>query len=201
MNSLQPIIGKLETLFEAFNKRFYNGELETPVIAVNHDVTRGAYGWCTSWKAWENEKGGFYEINLCAEHLTRPYIETCETLLHEMVHLFNVQKGIQDTSRNGFYHNKRFKSEAENRGLTVEKTSKYGYCKTALTEEAKTYIENLDENDSFTLRRNKIPKQAAKGKGSNSIKYTCPICGAIVRATKEVNISCADCETDFVKAG
>lgn len=37
---------------------------------------------------------GFYEINICAEHLARPFEQVAETLLHEMVHLYNLQIGV-----------------------------------------------------------------------------------------------------------
>ena len=40
----------------------------------------------------------------------------------------NLQNKVQDTSRSGMYHNKKFKEVAEKHGLTVEKDSKYGYC-------------------------------------------------------------------------
>lgn len=52
--SLKPVIEKLESLFSSFNQKFYNGELQIPVITVSPDTTKGAYGWCTSWKAWSN---------------------------------------------------------------------------------------------------------------------------------------------------
>ena len=87
--SLKPVIEELESLFSKFNTRFFAGELEKPVITVSPDHTRGAYGWCTGWKAWQDgaKEGGYYEINLCAEYLNRPFEETCSTLIHEMVHL------------------------------------------------------------------------------------------------------------------
>lgn len=75
--SLKPVIDELETLFSKFNKAFFEGKLEKPVITVSPDHTRGAYGWCTSWKAWQDgtKEGGYYEINLCAEYLNRPFEE------------------------------------------------------------------------------------------------------------------------------
>lgn len=132
MVSLKPVIEELEVLFDKFNKAFFEGKLEKPVITVSPDSTRGAYGWCTGWKAWKNgsEGEGFYEINLCAEYLNRPFEETCSTLIHEMCHLWNLQEGTQDTSRGGTYHNKRFKEAAETHGLTVEKTVKHGWNST-----------------------------------------------------------------------
>ena len=50
---LKPVIDELETLFSKFNKAFFEGKLEKPVITVSPDHTRGAYGWCTGWKAWQ----------------------------------------------------------------------------------------------------------------------------------------------------
>ena len=113
--SLKPVIDELETLFSKFNKAFFEGKLEKPVITVSPDHTRGAYGWCTGWKAWQDgtKEGGYYEINLCAEYLNRPFEETCGTLLHEMVHLQNLQDNVQDTSRSGSYHNRKFKETAD----------------------------------------------------------------------------------------
>lgn len=41
--SLKPVIGELESLFSTFNKAFFEGKLETPVITVSPDTTKGAY--------------------------------------------------------------------------------------------------------------------------------------------------------------
>lgn len=200
--SLQPIIAQLDELFNVFNEQFYYGELQKPIITVSPDMTAGAYGWCTSWKAWkrkveEGEPEGYYEINMCAEHLTRPFTEICGTLLHEMVHLWNLQVGVQDTSRGGTYHNKRFKTEAEKRGLIIEKDAKYGWTITTLSPEATEFVESLGHT-GFTLSRTKMTKlEATKAKKkSSSRKYVCPVCGQSIRATKETNILCGDCTTE-----
>jgi rubrerythrin len=196
-NSLQLIIGKLEDLFDKFNKKFFNNELEKPVITVSPDTTRGAYGWCTAWKAWKDgdDSEGYYEINMCAEYLSRPFEETCETLIHEMVHLMNLQNEVQDTSRSGMYHNKKFKQTAEQHGLTVEKDSKYGWCITRLNDEVADYVSSLDE-EGFKLYRSKILKIKTSS-SSSSRKYICPGCGTIIRATKEVRVICSSCDIEF----
>ena len=198
--SLKPVIDELETLFSKFNARFFENKLESPVITVSQGHTRGAYGWCTSWKAWQNgtKEGGFYEINLCAEYLNRPYEETCGTLLHEMVHLLNLQDGVQDTSRSGTYHNKKFKETAEAHGLIVEKGEKYGWHKTSLSPEALEFVQSLGKQ-GFTLVRPRPLglKGSSKSGGSSSRKYVCPCCGTIIRATKEVHVICAECEVEF----
>jgi rubrerythrin len=197
--SLHEVIGKLEQLFSTFNGHFFNGELEKPIITISPDTTKGAYGWCTSWKAWKNstdDKEGYYEINMCAEYLARPFLQTCSTLIHEMVHLLNLQNKVQDTSRSGKYHNKKFKEVAEQHGLIIDKDAKYGGCRTTLTDEAADWIKSVYNNENgFELFRSKAVK--VKGKGSSSRKYVCPSCGAIIRATKEVRVTCTDCEVEF----
>lgn len=196
--SLKSIIGNFESLFSKFNTQFYQGELQTPVITVSPDTTKGAYGWCTSWKAWndsDDEEGGYYEINMCAEHLNRSFEEVCETLLYEMVHLWNLQNDVQDTSRSGTYHNKQFKIEAEKHGLIVERTEKYGFSTTKLNDEAKKFVRSLNTID-FKLHRKKMMKVKTATKQSTR-KYVCPCCGCIIRATKEVYVICGDCNEEF----
>lgn len=57
------------------------------------------------------------EINIGAESLQRTVPEIIATLRHEMVHYYCCVNNIKDTSRNGAYHNERFKTECEKRGL------------------------------------------------------------------------------------
>lgn len=200
--TLQGVLKKVEDMFQNFNSIFYDGELEQPIITISPDMTKGAYGWCTTWRAWKDGESddGYYEINICAEYLNRPFEEVCATLLHEMVHLWCLQNGIKDTSRGDTYHNGKFKKEAEEHGLVVEKHEKYGWTITYLSEEAKEIIHKIYPNEKFELHRTK-EKITNKKKGSNSRKYVCPLCGTIVRATKEVHIMCADCDEIMVQEG
>ena len=214
--SLTPVIGKLEKLFSMLNQQFFNDDLQTPIITVSPDTTKGAYGWCTSWRAWTDkapealadmtaeevkaaESDGYYEINICAEHIARSFTDIVETLLHEMTHLYNLQIGVQDTSRGGFYHNKHFADAAESHGLTVEKTAKYGYSKTSLNAEAQAFVQGLGDTRFELYRRPTIKARGSK-KNQGSRKYVCPCCGTIIRATREVNVICGDCNTPFEQA-
>ena len=174
---LKPVIEELENLFSKFNARFFADKLEKPVITVSPDHTRGAYGWCTGWKAWKaGEDEGHYEINLCAEYLNRPFEETCGTLIHEMVHLQNLQDGVQDTSRSGTYHNKKFKETAEAHGLTVEKGEKYGWHKTALSPEALEFVQSLGKQGFTLVRPRPIGlKGSSKGGGIKFQKVCLPL--------------------------
>lgn len=199
--SLKLVIGELESLFDTFNGAFFGKKLERPVITVSPDNTKGAYGWCTGWKAWQNgiREGGFYEINMCAEYLNRPFEETCCTLIHEMVHLWNLQEGVQDTSRSGTYHNRKFKDAAEAHGLIVEKSAKYGYSTTTLAPATLTFVQSLGKSGFSLVRPRPLGLKGASKSKQSSRKYVCPGCGAIIRATKEVYVICGECELPFVE--
>lgn len=198
MADLKGVIETLETVFDRFNERYFENALSKPVITVSPDTTRGAYGWCTTWKAWkEGESDGYYEINLCAEHLARPYLETCGTLLHEMVHLYNLMQDVQDCSRGGTYHNRKFKEAALAHGLECSQTEKYGWSTTKLTDDTAAFVVSLGVS-SFSMYRSKPTKASKK---SNTRKYTCPCCGMSVRATKDVMVKCAVCDVLMEKEG
>lgn len=202
--TVRPIVEALETLFDRLNDKLFKGELARPVITVSPDTTKGAYGWCTLYRAWSADKTGeadmqtegYYEINCCAEHLQRPLPEVVGTLLHEMVHLWCLSKGIKDTSRQGWYHNDEYRKAAEAHGLTVEKT-KNGWSKTDLAPEMVAWL-NEQEMADFRIHRRALPKKAKPTVKNHSIKYTCPCCGNSVRATKSVAIACLDCNTPML---
>jgi DNA-directed RNA polymerase subunit RPC12/RpoP len=194
--TIQEVVSRLDSLFMAFNKKLFNGELETPVITVAPNTPNGKRtGWCTKHKAWQGEEER-YEINMCAEHLNRPFLDICETLIHEMVHLRNLQFGIVDCSRGGTYHNKRFGEYAEMFGLTVEK-GKGGWNVTKLTEKTAEWLKSEYPNEkAFMIYR---PKKPTIKKASNNIKYICPNCGINFMTIKKLDVTCTKCEVAFIR--
>lgn len=197
--SLTVDIKRLESVFSKLNNKFFDGELVEPVITISPDTTKGAYGWCTTWKAWKTKDNtdGYYEINICAEYLGRSYETIVETMLHEMCHLYNLQNGIKDCSRGGMYHNRKFKECAEKHGLCVITNQKYGYSTTELLPSTREWV-LLDTNKDFDLYRYSPIKAKGGKKKSSTRKYICPCCGLSVRATKEVKIVCYECEEILV---
>lgn len=147
-------VKNMNALHDFFNKLYFNGELITPVITVRQDMRGRAFGWFVPNKVWTSEEDGYagsVEINMCSQWLNRPFEETAGTMLHEMCHQYAYVKGIKDTSRYGYYHNKEFKSIAEKHGLKVENTGRYhGWCKTELTEQSKNHL-NRATKDVYVL--------------------------------------------------
>lgn len=65
-------------------------------------------------------------------HLTARSIEdVVATLIYEMVHCDNYEKGIKDCSRGGTCHNKRFKVSAKSHGLCGAHSEKCGWSHTS----------------------------------------------------------------------
>ncbi|MBK6608744.1 MAG: SprT-like domain-containing protein [Leptospiraceae bacterium] len=124
-NSLKEITEEIERLFEVYNKAFFESTLELPIITIQSGFIgrRKSRGWFVN-KVWliDNEKS-VNEINLGAEILSTrtpsniPQI-AC-TLLHEMIHLYNYNRGIQDVTTGGAHSVKFFGRVAEQKGLLV----------------------------------------------------------------------------------
>jgi DNA-directed RNA polymerase subunit RPC12/RpoP len=157
-----------------------------------------SYGWCTTKKVWQGENEvSYHEVNICAEYIDRPFLDICETLLHEMVHLRNTQVGLQDCCRSGSYHNTKFKETAERFGLTVEK-GKSGWCNTSLAEKNAEWLKaEYPDVIRFALHRPKQPKPK-KPKSEKNV-YACPTCRAQFSSSRELSAKCNKCNVDFVQ--
>ena len=63
--------------------------------------------------------------------------------MHEMVHYYCHTQGIKDTSRGNTYHNKRFKEEAEKRGLMISSAPHIGYSVTQPAPELEKLVRDM----------------------------------------------------------
>ena len=212
LNSYNRAAGYLNKVFDLLNEAFFENALSRPTITIQS--TPKAYGHFTLNKdTWVSTLGGTHEINIGAGTLARPIEDVCATMLHEMIHLYNHESGIQDCSRGNTYHNKRFKQAAESHGLSVEHSDKYGWSHTSPTEKLLDFvIENgltdilINRNDGTGFYIGKtgthsggtdIPKPP---RISSTRKYVCPCCGMSVRATRTVRIACMDCREQMIEA-
>ena len=92
------------------------------------------------------------EVLLTREGLDRGAADVLATLLHEASHAIADQRGIKDTSRQGRYHNQRFKNIAEEIGLEVSRDRQIGWSLTSVSEAtANAYSQPLAEI-AVTLR-------------------------------------------------
>lgn len=203
-------VSQLEHIYNSLNADFYAGALPVPIITVQSKP--GTYGHCTTAKVWQRKDSSTYELNIAAEVLNYAIEETLDTMLHEMVHLFCRENGIQEVSRGGKYHNGKFKAIAEAHGLTCYKEGIYGWN----TRPGDNLVEYALEKgwNEIRLGRNSLPPIIRTGTGgtaqagavqgggkrpSSTRKVACPCCGQSVRATKKVNILCGNCMVPMVE--
>jgi hypothetical protein len=83
---------------------------------------------------WTGSDGELDEIFVGGEGLERGARAVFATELHEGAHCLARVRGIQDTSRQGRYHNMRFKALAEELGLEIAKHPVIGWSLTTLPE-------------------------------------------------------------------
>ncbi len=75
------------------------------------------------------------EVFITTDGLARSPAELLDTLLHEAAHAIAFQRRLRDTSRQGRYHNVRFKALAEELGLQVWRDPSFGWARTVLPDE------------------------------------------------------------------
>ncbi|GIP08855.1 hypothetical protein J1TS5_10250 [Paenibacillus macerans] len=224
MVNIEAATEELHRAFRCLNEAFFDGELPEPAITIQTGGKRSTMGWCSRSPIWLDSEGKIqlYEINIAAEYLNIDLYETMDTMLHEMVHLYNKIHGVQDVSRGGQYHNKRFRDECLRRGFYYvfsEPDKKLGWSFAKITDETKAKIDQFKLNrDVFVIARNTFgtvvsapttegesPETEAAGNGeaqrkkSHIRKYICPGCGNSVRASKVVNIRCDDCDEKMLE--
>ena len=209
LTSYNRVAGYLNKMFDLLNAEFFESTLSRPTITIQ--TTPRAYGhFSLQSDTWVSKLGATHEINIGAGTLARPIEDVAATLLHEMVHYYNYENGVKDCSRGNTYHNKRFKESAESHGLIVDYSQKYGWAHTSPSDKLLDFILQNGLTDILICRNeftgfhmagtgthsgtdNNLPPRA-----SSTRKYICPCCGNSVRATKNVNIACLDCNMHMI---
>lgn len=204
----------IDKLSELIRTELFEGKLSKPIITLQK--TSGAYGHFETIPMWQDVNGNKrYEINLNSEYITRPIEQVLATLIHEYTHYYCQVNGIKDTSRGGTYHNKKFKEEAEKHMIHIEYDQRIGFSPTSPTDELIQWAIDHDLHEIKLGRgtdfwsmfgnigtTNTPPPQPKIPKPSSTIKYTCPNCKAIIRATRNMDnkIICADCDTFYERS-
>lgn len=79
---------------------------------------------------WAGRSGKISELFIAGEHLRSGPEGVLGTLLHEAAHGLGAARGIQNTSRDGRYHNKRYAALAAEVGLEAERLDSRGWATT-----------------------------------------------------------------------
>jgi hypothetical protein len=193
------VLEELYRIFHLLNQRFFDSKLEEPVLIIQ-TRTKRTMGTCSVGRVWAKkliQDEQKYEITLSGDYFSRSVPEICSTLLHEMVHLYCDLNKIQDTSNNHVYHNKKFKEEAEKRGLIISYAQTIGWSVTTLQDSTKELIASFNINEAlFEYYRVSHYRTVEKVK-TIRYKYQCK-CNKL-SSSKELNLVCADCKSPMEK--
>ena len=151
---------------------------------------------------WHRGSDRLPEVFIGGEGLARGPVEVLGTLLHEAAHALAHVRQIKDTSRQGRWHNARFKALAEEVGIEVSKDARIGWSPTTVPDRTHaTYASTLDQlGVALRLYRASEPPGPQAGKAKTPPPCLCE-CGRRIRVAPSViaagPITCGICETDF----
>jgi len=188
-----------------------------------------AGGWTTRDGEGATTTAKMDEMFMAGETLAKGARQVLQTMLHEGAHTLARIRGVQDTSRQGRWHNMKFVGLAQEMGLEYRSSQadkSIGYSAVVLKDETtEEYADLLDELDKEISLVISLPVwlggltpvgepqggEGVKGRRpteapsvSNNLKLTCE-CETpnIIRASRKVAekmvVNCGDCDALFLE--
>jgi curved DNA-binding protein CbpA len=200
--AISALVKVLEDIWRAIRTRHVELPPVVIIIASGTDRKEHVYGYHAPdrWYVGTSQRT---EIMISGEGLRRDPNSVLGTLLHEAAHALAAARGIKDTSRQGRYHNKRFKALAEELGLAAESDPAIGWSLTTVPEAtACTYLSHIaDLAAAMLMWRTSEPETTpTQRRSSNLLAAICP-CGRSIRAAAstlaDADILCTACDNPF----
>jgi hypothetical protein len=151
---------------------------------------------------WQRGEARLPELFVGGEGLERGAVAVLGTLLHEAGHGMAAVRGIQDTSRQGRWHNERFRQLAAELGIEVEKDASIGWSVTTVpAATAAVYGRQVEAlAAALTVFRHPNGPGTRRGGSNNGVSARCP-CGRRIRVAESVleaaPITCGACGGEF----
>jgi hypothetical protein len=212
--AISPVVRALEEAWDEIRVHHHEIPHVVIIVASGHEGRRKKYGHHSKCRWVEHEQGeALTEIMVSGEGLNRGPVAVMATLLHESAHALADARGVQDTSRQGRYHNKQFRSMALEVGIEVERDDTIGWSVTTMgTLGEVRYAKQIEAiGQALTLHRasslevTALPGGGGGGGGSRSSNYTKAVCDCerVVRlapSTLEAGpVLCGLCQSEFVQ--
>lgn len=200
----------------------------TPNVNIVLQASERAHGHFApgSWQGAAQHELMLSTISLALMTNNSSVIKTVSTLLHEAAHAYAHANNIQDTSRQGRWHNKEFARVAERFGCEVTKNPQIGHTTDGITSHARALYAKQIQNlmDAVTVYRRMpgfdlsglmglfggntngsgpVPRKPRKAYGSSTLTIICE-CGTaghrVPRALYESSvIHCTECDSDYTE--
>ena len=226
MNPTAQAYGELRTAYEHFNARLFNGSLPDCLITLQRK--KGCAGYFSGRRFTRADGSDVTdEIALNPAHFHKGPVEVFQTLVHEMVHLW--QEHFGKPSRRT-YHNKEWAERMKAVGLQPSDTGQPGgketgqsvsdypipggpfeaACAELLTQGVGVAWVEFDGYASVASEIEGVEVVEGEGEGGEEtdaaaskkkIKYSCPVCGINAWGKPALNLVCGDDSVALVVAG
>ncbi len=195
--SIETNLEQLNKMFNLINEELYENKIIKPKIIISslngNQRFRLAENVYTTITKKDSSELAVSRSMLSSGNEKNVFIE----MLKYAALCYGYQNNIKITSNRGIYHNKRFKKIAEEHGLKCSYT-KYGWDNVELNDIGIKLFNTYDWFFTITGEKTVYNKKLYKHTCGSTRKYICPICGNSVRATKNINIACLDCNEQMV---
>lgn len=142
------------------------------------------------------------EVFVGGEGLARGATDVLATLLHEAAHALAHVRGVKDTSRQGRWHNAKFRDLAHELGIAVEKDPRIGWSVTTPPDATRDAYADVITDLAVALRLHRAVESAAGGGAKKPSPPPCVCgCGRKIRVAPSVldvgPITCVVCGQDL----
>jgi hypothetical protein len=201
-NAASGLVAALERAWSAI--RYRHPQVPEVVMAMasgsigrRGELTLGHFAE-TRWTAASTKRP---ELFVGGEGLAGGSVEVLGTLLHEAGHGLAATRHVQDTSRQGRYHNRRYATLASELGLTVTTAGSRGWTLTAVPPETAAAYAGVVEDLARALVLWRRAEQRRSGRrGTNLLPAVCG-CGRRIRAARstltQAPVVCGRCGGPF----
>jgi hypothetical protein len=140
------LVAALEHVWQTIRTRHPGVPQAVLVVASGTDGKRLNLGHFAPHR-WQVNGSDRHEVLVGGEGLHRGPTEVLGTLLHEAAHGLAQARHIQDTSRQGRYHNRRYATLARELGLEVASVKPIGWSATTVPAPTATaYVDQLESS-------------------------------------------------------
>jgi predicted SprT family Zn-dependent metalloprotease len=191
----------LQSLYDHFNKRLFGGGLGGSLLNLSRKSKAMGFYSPGRWVGKETTaETKIDEISLNPDFLHVSVKEYCQTLVHEMVHLWQHHFGKPTPG----YHNKEFAAKMKEVGLQPTHNGlpygkEVGKKMSDLPIEGGVFEEafkTVPEEFLLPFIASPDEERKKKSKKKNKVKYTCPQCNANAWGKAGMIIMCGECSED-----
>jgi hypothetical protein len=195
------LLAALERTWQTIRSRHPDVPQAVLVVASGSEGKRLNWGHFAPHR-WQVSGADRHEVLVGGEGLQRGPLEVLGTLLHEAAHGLAQARQVQDTSRQGRYHNRRYAQLARELGLEVASVTPIGWSATTVSEvTASAYARQLEELQAALVLWRRHEHRIGTGARSRNLLAAACGCGRRIRAAKatlaQAPILCAACQEPF----